>query len=94
MFKGYYCCYVRCPTSIVRVGGMSCPQTGATHYHAQLELPDKGRAIKGLVVYYVVWLGSMFYGMCLWTSARCVGLVPCCGQDGYRAQVPQHPIET
>ncbi len=21
------------------------------------------------------------------------GLVPCCGQDGYRAQVPQHPIE-
>ncbi len=29
---------------------MSCPQTGATHYHAQLELQDKGRAIKGLVV--------------------------------------------
>ena len=25
-------------------------QTGATHYHAQLGLPDKGRAIKGLVV--------------------------------------------
>ena len=24
-----------------------------------------------------------------WTSARCVGLVICCGQDG--AQVPQHP---
>ena len=23
---------------------------GATHYHAQLGLPDKGRAIKGLVV--------------------------------------------
>ncbi len=31
-------------------GGMPWPQTGATHYHAQLELPDKGRAIKGLVV--------------------------------------------
>ncbi len=26
------------------------PQTGATQYHAQLGLPDKGRAIKGLVV--------------------------------------------
>ncbi len=26
------------------------PQTGATRYHAQLRLPDKGRAIKGLVV--------------------------------------------
>ncbi len=26
------------------------PKTGATHYHEQLGLPDKGRAIKGLVV--------------------------------------------
>ena len=30
---------------------MTWPQTGATQYHAQLGLPDKGRAIKGLVVY-------------------------------------------
>ncbi len=30
--------------------GMPWPQTGATQYHAQLGLPDKGRAIKGLVV--------------------------------------------
>ena len=29
---------------------MPWPQTGATQYHAQLGLPDKGRAIKGLVV--------------------------------------------
>ncbi len=29
---------------------MPWPQTGVTHYHAQLGLPDKGRAIKGLVV--------------------------------------------
>ena len=28
------------------------------------------------------------------TRGRCVGLVPCCGQDGSRALVPQHPIET
>ena len=27
--------------------------------HAQLGLPDIGRAIKGLVVCYVVWLRSM-----------------------------------
>ena len=26
------------------------PHTGATQYHAQLELSDKNRAIKGLVV--------------------------------------------
>ncbi len=29
---------------------MPWPQTGATQYHAQLGLPDKGRAIKELVV--------------------------------------------
>ncbi len=32
---------------------MPWPQTGATHYHAQLGLPDKGRAIKGLVVCHI-----------------------------------------
>ncbi len=46
-----YCCYNRCATLIVWVGEMSWHKTGATHYHAQLELPDKGRAIKGLVVW-------------------------------------------
>ncbi len=29
---------------------MRWPKTDATHDHAQLGLPDKGRAIKGLVV--------------------------------------------
>ncbi len=29
---------------------MPWPQTGATQYHAQLGLPDKGCTIKGLVV--------------------------------------------
>ena len=29
---------------------MPWPKTGATQYHAQLGLPDKGRAFKGLVV--------------------------------------------
>ncbi len=32
---------------------MPWPLTGATHYHAQLRHPDKGLAIKGLVV----WVG-------------------------------------
>ncbi len=54
--------------------------TGATHYHALLGLPDKGHAIKGLVV----WLRYMIHGMGLLTIARWVGLVPC-GQDGYQA---------
>ena len=29
---------------------MPWPKTGTTQYHAQLGYPDKGRAIKGLVV--------------------------------------------
>ena len=29
---------------------MPWPQSGETQYHAQLELPYEGRAIKGLVV--------------------------------------------
>ncbi len=32
------------------VGRMPWPQTGATKYHVHLGLPDKGRAIKELVV--------------------------------------------
>ncbi len=44
------CCYVRCATLIVSVGAMPWPKTGATQYHAQLGLPDKGCTIKGLVV--------------------------------------------
>ena len=39
--------------------GISWPKTHATHYQAQLELPDKGRAIKGLVVYNC-WDVSVF----------------------------------
>ncbi len=31
---------------------MPWPKTGATQTHAQLELSDKDRTIKGLVVYY------------------------------------------
>ncbi len=43
-----YCCYIRCATLIVRVGGMPWPQTGATHLHVQQGLSEKGRAIKGI----------------------------------------------
>ncbi len=53
---------------------------GETHYHAHLGLLDNDRAIKGLVVYYVVWLGSI-KEMGLSTCARYTGMVPCCGQD-------------
>ena len=37
--------------SQITVGIMTWPKTGATHFHAQLGIPDKGRAIKELVVF-------------------------------------------
>ncbi len=65
-------------------------QTGATHYYSYLGLSDKSRAIKELVASYVVWLGSLKeLGL-----KTCLGLVYCCSQDGHRAQVPHHPVET
>ena len=72
---------------------MPWPQTCATQYHAQLGPPDKGRAIKGLVVCCSMarindlWVVSM-------DKRKVRGLVPCCGQDGYRAQIPQRPIDS
>ncbi len=44
-----YCCYAICATSIVWVGGIPWPQTGATQYHSHLG-SDKDLDIKGLVV--------------------------------------------
>ncbi len=43
--------------------------SGGTNHHAHLKLPDKGRAIKESVACYVAWLGSMIFGMGLWTNA-------------------------
>ena len=63
---------------------MHWPQTGVTHYHAQLVVLDKDLVIRGLVVCYVVWLGSM-KGMGLRNCARYMDLDPCYDQDGYRA---------
>ena len=63
-----------------------------THYYQQLGRLDKDRTIKRLVVCYVVWQGYMIYGSL--DQRRVVGLVPCCGQDCYQAQVPQQSIDT
>ena len=68
---------------------MTWPKTGTTHYHAQLGLQGKGRAIKVLVVCYIVWLDPSYpikVRRGLRACARCEGLVPCYVQDGYQAQ--------
>ncbi len=60
--------------------------------HKISKLKTKGRAIKGLVVCWSMtrindlWDGSM-------DKRKVRSLVPCCGQDGNRAQVPQHSID-
>ena len=71
-------------------------QTGATQYHGQLKFQiSRQRSWNqrvGCLLLYVfsvakfndLWEGSLDTG-----QAR--GLVPCCGQDSYRAQLPQHP---
>ncbi len=64
---------------------MHWPKASVTQYDSQLRLTDKGHAIKWLIVCYIVLLGFIIYLM---------GLVPCCGQDGYQAQVLQHPMDT
>ncbi len=45
-----YCCYITCTTLIEWEWGLPWLKSGATHYHAQLGLPDKGHAVIGLVV--------------------------------------------
>ncbi len=80
-------------TQYLRLWGMSWPQTGVT-------LPCTVRTFRksscnqrvGCLLYSLTMISSLIYRMCLWTSARCIGLVPCCGQDGYQAQVLQQPI--
>ena len=72
---------------------MPWPETGATHFLAQLGRPCKGRAIK--------WVGCLLRSRArindLWDGSldkrKVRVLVPCCGQDGQRAQVLQLPID-
>ncbi len=47
------------------------------HSHEQLGLPDKGGTIKGLVVCYVAWQGSILYWMGLGLSKKRVGCLLC-----------------
>ena len=70
-----YCCYVKCATLIVRVGGNALapnrcnllPCTFRTFRQRSCN-----RRVVCLLLYVVVWLRSMMYRMGLWTSARCV----------------------
>ncbi len=60
---------------------MPWPQTGVTHYYAQLGPPDKDRTIKGLVV---CWSMDRINDLCdgSMDKRKVHGLAPCSGQDG------------
>ena len=79
---------MRCTTLTIRVGKMPWPQRDAPC----TVMTSRQRSCNQRVV--VCWLWPNIYELGLWTSARCVGLVPCCVQDGYQAQAPQHLIDT
>ena len=74
---------------IVLVGGNALAPNRRNSLPCIVWTPDKGCAIKRLVVCWNMarnndlWDGSM-------DKHKVRGLVPCGGQDGYRAQVPQH----
>ena len=59
------------PKTASSLKSLKAAMSDVPHYPAQLGHPDEGRAIKGLVVCYVVMLGSIIYGMGLWPSAKC-----------------------
>ncbi len=86
-------CNVWFTIPLIWIWGMPWPQTEATHCHAQFGLPDKGRAIKRLVVYCVVWLRYMIYGIGLLTSTRCV-VCSLLVSMAFRAQVLLNRIDT
>ncbi len=89
-----YRCYVRSATLVVRIGRMPSPETGATHFHAQLGRPSKGCATK--------WVGCLLRSMarindlwdCFLDERKVRSLVHCCGQDINRALVPPQPIDS
>ena len=85
-----YCCHVRYATLIVRVGVVSWPQNrrNSLPWTVRTSKPRScNQRVGCLLLYVLVWLRSMIYGMG-------GGLVPYCGQDGYRAKVPQPPIDS
>ncbi len=71
---------------------MTWPQVGATQYHAQLEHTSSQDSCNQGV-------GCLLSSMAKINDEsldklKVRGLVPCCGQDDYRAQIPHHPIDS
>ncbi len=89
-----YCCYVRCATFIVRVGGNTLTQ------NRRNSLPHSARTFRqrsynqkvGCLLCSMDRIFDILDGSLDKRKVRC--LVLCCGQDGYRTQIPQHSIDS
>ncbi len=87
-----YCCYVRSSTLTVRVGGASALYPNSCNLLACTVRTSRQRSCNQRVccpLCSMVWIYDLQNGF--FNKGKVRGLVPCCGQDGYRPQVPQHP---
>ncbi len=86
-----YCCYLRGVTLIVRVGGIPWLQNRRNFQTKVVQ----SKGIGCLLLYIVVWLRAIIYGMDgSKNKGNILGLVHCCNKEGDRAQVPQLPIDS
>ena len=79
------CCYIKCVTLIVRVGCLVPKQRNSSR--CIFGISRFGCLLCSMARIYDQWDGSL-------DKRKVYGLVPCCCQDGYLGQVPQHPIDS
>ncbi len=89
-----YCRYVRCATSVVRVRGDALAPNRRNSLPCTVRTSRQG-SCNHRVSFLLCKMASNYD---LWDVSldKCMlrGLVPCCSQDCYRAQVPKHPIDS
>ncbi len=90
-----YCCYVRCGKFILRVGGNTFVPSRRNSLPCRVKTSKQGSCnqmvgclLGSMARIYDIWDGSLDK-----RKVRGLVLVPCCDQDGYRAQVLQHLID-
>ncbi len=91
--KGFtYNCNVTCVTLIVREGEMPWPRAHIITLHSHDLQTKSCNQWVGCLLGSVERINDLWDGFLDTRKVR--GLVPCCGQDSYRVQVPQHPIDS
>ncbi len=87
-----YCCYVKSAT--VQIGGNALVQNSRKLWQCTVRTSRERSCNQRTGC--LLWSKARIYDLwdgCL-DKRKVRGQVPCCGQDGYRAQVPQHPLDS